>query len=76
MANGLVGYASGMSEPVKAAAPAASHLVETASDLASETEEGRSWRTPFLALGGVTLAVATIVLVVVVVAIVAYEFAS
>jgi hypothetical protein len=65
-----------MTEPVKAAVSSAAHPVETASDLAAETEEGRSWRTPFLALGGVTLVVAAIVLVVVVVAVVAYELAT
>jgi hypothetical protein len=65
-----------MSEPLKAAASSAAHPVETASGLAAETEEGRSWRTPFLALGGVTLVVAAVVLFVVVVAFVAYQLAT
>ena len=54
---------------------AAAHPIEAAADLTAEVKRGRSWRTPFLALGGVTLAVAGIVLVVVVAAFIAYYVA-
>ena len=54
---------------------AVAHPIEAAADLTAEVKRGRSWRTPFLALGGVTLAVAGIVLVVVVAAFIAYYVA-
>ena len=54
---------------------AVAHPIEAAADLTAEVRRGRSWRTPFLALGGVTLAVAGIVLVVVVVVFIAYYVA-
>ena len=54
---------------------AVAHPIEAAADLTAEVKRGRSWRTPFLALGGVTLAVAGIVLVIVVAAFIAYYVA-
>jgi hypothetical protein len=48
------------------------HPVETAKSLEREAEEGRSARTPLIALTGVTLFVSVIFVVVVTVALVLY----
>jgi hypothetical protein len=47
-------------------------MTETPKDLVEETQRGRSERTPFLALTGVTIAVGAFVLVVVVAALLVY----
>ncbi len=44
--------------------PAATPPAEAAVELAAEVKQGRSWRTPFLALGGTALIVAAAVVVV------------
>jgi hypothetical protein len=46
--------------------------VETPTELIREAEEGQSEKTPFIALGGVTVAVGLAVLVVCVIAFAAY----
>jgi hypothetical protein len=55
---------------------AATHPAETAADLGSEIVRGRSWRTPFLALGGTALMVAATVIVIVALVFVAYYLAK
>jgi hypothetical protein len=47
-------------------------VTETPKDLAEETHSGRSERTPWLALSGVTVAVAAIVLAILVAALLVY----
>lgn len=47
-------------------------MTETPKDLAEETHRGRSERTPWLALTGVTIAVAAIVLAILVAALLVY----
>ena len=47
-------------------------MTETPKDLVEETQRGRSERTPWLALTGVTIAVAAIVLVILVAAFLVY----
>ena len=49
--------------------------VEKTQDLVEETERGRSERTPWLALGGVHVAVGALVAVVLAIAFVAYLLA-
>jgi hypothetical protein len=48
------------------------HPVEKTKELAAEVDEGRSERTPFLALGGVTVIVGIAVGVVLAVALILY----
>jgi hypothetical protein len=50
-------------------------MSETPSDLVEEAERGRSERTPWLALTGVTIVVAALVGVILVVALVVYFLA-
>lgn len=47
-------------------------MTETPKDLAEEAQRGRSARTPWLALTGVTMAVAAIVLAILVAALLVY----
>ncbi|HET7137268.1 MAG TPA: hypothetical protein VFI04_02845 [Gaiellaceae bacterium] len=47
-------------------------MTETPKDLAEEAQRGRSERTPWLALTGVTMAVAAIVLAILVVALLVF----
>jgi hypothetical protein len=47
-------------------------MAETPKELLRETERGRSERTPWLALTGVTLVVAAVVAAIVVIALVVY----
>ena len=47
-------------------------MTETPKDLAEEAQRGRSERTPWLALTGVTMAVAAIVLAILVAALLVY----
>jgi hypothetical protein len=47
-------------------------VTETPKDLAEEAQRGRSERTPWLALTGVTMAVAAIVLAILVVALLVF----
>ncbi|MGN6797545.1 MAG: hypothetical protein ACTHKS_05300 [Gaiellaceae bacterium] len=47
-------------------------MTETPRDLVKEAERGRSERTPWLALTGVTLIVGVVVVAIVVVALIAY----
>jgi hypothetical protein len=47
-------------------------MTETPRDLVKEAERGRSERTPWLALTGVTLVVGALVIAIVVVALIAY----
>ena len=49
--------------------------IEKTQDLAAEAERGRSERTPWLALGGVQIAVAGLVAVVLAIAFMAYLLA-
>jgi hypothetical protein len=49
--------------------------IEKTQDLAAEAERGRSERTPWLALGGVHIAVAVLVVVVLAIAFTAYLLA-
>jgi hypothetical protein len=49
--------------------------IEKTEDLATEAEQGRSERTPWLVLGGVNLAVAALVGLVLVIAFAAYLLA-
>jgi hypothetical protein len=55
---------------------AVAHPAAAATQLTSEVKRGRSWRTPFLALGGTALIVAACVVVVLAVAFAAYSFAK
>jgi hypothetical protein len=57
---------------VKDAASSAAHPVDTAKDLASEAERGRSPRTPLIAITGVTLFVGVIFVIVLAVALTLY----
>ena len=69
------GYETCMADPVEKAKDvvhAVEHPVETAKALEREAEEGRSPRTPLIALTGVTLFVSVIFVVVVTVALVLY----
>ncbi|HEV8459126.1 MAG TPA: hypothetical protein VGQ38_00335 [Gaiellaceae bacterium] len=50
-------------------------MTETPKELVEEAQEGRSERTPWLALGGVTLVVALVVAVIVVIAVLVYFLA-
>jgi hypothetical protein len=59
-------------EKVKDVVHAVEHPVETAKALEQEAEEGRSPRTPLIALTGVTLFVGLIFVIVVTVALVLY----
>jgi hypothetical protein len=64
-----------MAEPVQKAkdvVEGAAHPVETAKDLAAEAERGRSPRTPFLAITGVTLVFAVAFAILVTIALVLY----
>ena len=47
-------------------------MTETPKDLAKEAERGRSERTPWIALSGVTLVIGALVAVILVVAFLAY----
>jgi hypothetical protein len=47
-------------------------MTETPKDLAKEAERGRSERTPWIALSGVTLIIGALVAVIVVIAFLAY----
>ena len=59
-------------EKAKDVVHAVEHPVETAKSLEREAEEGRSPRTPLIALTGVTLFVAVIFVIVVTIALVLY----
>ncbi len=64
-----------MPDPVEKAKDlvhAVEHPVETAKELEREAEEGRSPRTPLIALTGVAIVVGTVVAVVLTVALVLY----
>jgi hypothetical protein len=64
-----------MADPVEKAkdvAGSVAHPVETTKELAEEAAEGRSARTPLIALTGVTLLVGVIVAIVLAVAITLY----
>ncbi|HET7129149.1 MAG TPA: hypothetical protein VFJ93_08765 [Gaiellaceae bacterium] len=50
-------------------------MTETPRDLVEETERGRSERTPWLALTGVTIVVAVLVCVILAVALIVYFIA-
>ena len=50
----------------------ARNMTETPKDLAKEAERGRSERTPWIALSGVTLVIGALVAVIVVIAFLAY----
>jgi hypothetical protein len=50
-------------------------MTETPRDLVEETQRGRSERTPWLALTGVTIAVGAIVVVILVAALLVYYLA-
>jgi hypothetical protein len=54
-------------EKAKDVGRAAAHPVETAQDLATEAERGRSARTPAIAIGGVSLAIGAVLAVLLVV---------
>ncbi len=62
-------------EKAKDAVGAAAHPVDTSKDLAEEASRGRSARTPALALTGVTLVVAAAVVILLVIAFLAYYLA-
>jgi hypothetical protein len=62
-------------EKTKDAAEAVAHPVDTAKDLAEEVDRGRSPRTPFLALSGVTIVVGALVAIVLAAAALAYILA-
>jgi hypothetical protein len=47
-------------------------MTETPRDLHDEAQRGRSERTPFIALGGVTIVVAAVVVVIVAIALILY----
>jgi hypothetical protein len=59
-------------EKVKDVVHAVEHPLETAKELEREAEEGRSPRTPLIALTGVTLFVSVIFVIVVTIALVLY----
>jgi hypothetical protein len=59
-------------EKAKEIAEGAAHPVETAKDLAEEAERGRSPRTPVIALTGVTLVAAIVVVIVLAIALSLY----
>jgi hypothetical protein len=59
-------------EKVKDVVHAVEHPLETAKELEREAEEGRSPRTPLIALTGVTLFVTVIFVIVVTIALVLY----
>ena len=64
-----------MAEPVEKAKDvvhAVEHPVETAKDLAAEVEEGRSPRTPMLAVTGITLVLGVVFAILVTVALILY----
>lgn len=64
-----------MADPVEKAkdvADSVAHPVETTKDLAAEAESGRSERTPWIAITGVSLVVGAIVAIVLAVALVLY----
>jgi hypothetical protein len=63
-------------QPSASAASAVTHPAETAGELASEVVRGRSWRTPFLALGGTAFMVAAAVIVIIAVVFAAYYIAK
>lgn len=47
----------------------------SSSDVAEEVSRGRSWRTPFVALGGVAFAIGVLFAVAVAIAVLAYALA-
>ena len=53
----------------------AAHMTETPKELVKEAQAGRSERTPWLALSGVTLVVAAIVAVILVISFLVYFLA-
>jgi hypothetical protein len=55
---------------------AATHPADAAADLSSEVARGRSWRTPFLALGGTAFIVAAVVVVIIAVVFATYSIAK
>jgi hypothetical protein len=59
-------------EKAKEVVSEAAHPVETAKDLAKEAEEGRSARTPLIALTGVTLVAGAAVLLLLAIALTLY----
>jgi hypothetical protein len=59
-------------EKAKDVAEGVAHPVETTKDLAAEAEAGRSERTPWIAITGVSLVVGAVVAVVLAVALVLY----
>ena len=59
-------------EKAKDVADSVAHPVETTKDLAAEAEAGRSERTPWIAITGVSVAVGVVVAVVLAVALVLY----
>jgi hypothetical protein len=59
-------------EKAKDVAEAVAHPVETAKELEREAEAGRSERTPWIAIGGVSLFLIVIFAVVVTIALVVY----
>jgi uncharacterized membrane protein YqjE len=59
-------------EKTKDVAAAVVHPAETAKDLAHEAEEGRSARTPAIALTGVTLVIAAAVAVMTIALLIVY----
>jgi hypothetical protein len=64
-----------MADPVEKAkdvAEAVAHPVETTKDLAEEVERGRSARTPFLLLTGVTLFLAVVAGIVIAIGLTVY----
>jgi hypothetical protein len=73
--NHVGGYDRTVSSPVEKAKDVVhgiEHPVETAKALEREAEEGRSARTPLIALTGVTLFVSVIFLIVLAVALILY----
>ena len=64
-----------MADPVEKAkdvAESVAHPVETTKDLAAEAERGRSERTPWIAITGVSLVVGVVVALVLALALVLY----
>jgi hypothetical protein len=59
-------------EKAKDVAEGVAHPVDTTKDLAAEADRGHSARTPAIALTGVTLAVAAIVIAILAIALVLY----
>ena len=59
-------------EKAKDVAEGVAHPVETTKDLAAEAEAGRSERTPWIAITGVSLVVGAVVALVLAVALVLY----